>query len=214
MDYVALAAELADPKYNGMADADIVTTLKAETAPGPFVDVSTSAIVGYLALEGRLFGIELLAKQTTSTTDQTKFDDGDKAIAAASTLLSIIGAVETFNASDSRKRATMFVMFGALVTAGVADASDVQALTALCSTTLTKLQSIGCPELQGMDDDSVIDHLEIARGNDPQLARRTATADEIKLMEDHAAAVLDADAPTQPMGLAATAAAAAKAATL
>jgi hypothetical protein len=57
MDYAAIKTEIA-AAYDGISDPQIAALLMAKTVAGPDVDVPAGAVVGYLALQGKLTGLQ------------------------------------------------------------------------------------------------------------------------------------------------------------
>lgn len=82
MDYPAIKAEIESGNYSGLNDHQIAAALMAKTVtPAGHVDVPVASVVGYLALRGKIAGLQQYVKTGTGQAD---------ALVAAAELLTLI----------------------------------------------------------------------------------------------------------------------------
>lgn len=146
MDYTALKAELAKAAYVGMADAQIVAALAAQTTTVPQpVRVADVHGVLLLAPTGDWLRIEARSVQSYSAGYPTTPTATDQAINAAK--LAVELAASKVDAITTENWSAFLAFLGTVVTAGDVASATQAAIEALATTTVPTWPGVSVSEL-------------------------------------------------------------------
>ncbi len=128
------------PNVPGSTTADKLAALNAMTAAGPYKDVSPSAIIGYLGLQGKLYNLISYANNPPTNAISTS-------VSVAKVLISILTmpSAPAFQTSQSAIYNTIVAMLSQLVAdplTGLVSADQTN-LVALANTTIPWWQANG-----------------------------------------------------------------------
>lgn len=161
MDYPALKAEIALPKYAGpppMTDAQIVAALVADTITVT-VDVPIADVEGYMLTHG----ITIAADDWLTANAATNAPVAN----AVRSLLALFASprLQTVLMTDPATSATVKGMIGAMAAVGIMTSAQATAILDMAAITTSRAAQIGLPELAQMDTESAIYHIQTARAS-------------------------------------------------
>jgi hypothetical protein len=143
MDYAALRAEIAQPAYAGLSDAEIAAALNAEI--DAVRNVATSDARALLLATGEWGAITLLARQEPSESVPAE------AIAAAITAIDTLKLTEVLETTKTPYWQAVQAMVAGLQAAGVLSEATGTALLGLRETTTTRAAQLGLGQVSPGD---------------------------------------------------------------
>ena len=136
MDYAALKAELALPKYGGMTDAQIAAALVAETVTTA-QDAPISAVEGYMLTRGIIAAADAWAAANPS--------DKTGVLGAIRSLEGLMASprLQAVTMTDPATAGAVQQMLGSMTQAGIMTETQMSEILALGSSTTTRAVQLG-----------------------------------------------------------------------